>query len=99
MKIFFLLMLFVFSTNVSAEQKTLYVGALFELSDFWYAKYVNFFIDIIEYVFEQVQNNTEILADYSLKLITKDTKVKYFMTKTCLIKYTENFTIKKMKLF
>ena len=57
------------------SKRPLYVGALFELSDHWYASYVNFFINIVEYAFQQIENNTDILADYSLKLITKDTKV------------------------
>ena len=62
-------------TRVSPEKTSLYVGALLELSNHWYQNYVNFFINIIEYVFEEVENRTDILADYSLKLVTKDTQV------------------------
>ena len=64
----------VFSKCVSLKN-TLCVGALLELSNHWYQKYVNFFIDIIEHVFEEVENRTDILPDYSLQLITKDTQV------------------------
>ena len=59
----------------SSDPKTLYVGALFELSNHWYEKYVNFFVTIVEHVFEEVDNRTDILPGYSLKLITKDTEV------------------------
>lgn len=62
-------------TVVSAEKTTLYVGALLELSNHWYQKYVNFFGIILEHVFEEVDNRTDILSDYSLKLIKKDTEV------------------------
>lgn len=63
------------STSVLAEKKALFVGALLELSNHWYEKYVNFFINIIDYVFQQVENRTDILADYTLRLVTKDTEV------------------------
>ena len=73
------IILFIVLTNtlVATEKKTLYVGALLELSNHWYQKYVNFFINIIEYVFEEVGKRTDILADYSLQLITKDTQVSF----------------------
>lgn len=64
-----------FLISVIAEKKTLYVGALLELSNHWYQKYVNFFGLILEHVFEEVDNRTDILPDYSLKLIKKDTEV------------------------
>ena len=59
-----------------ADKRTLHVGALFELSNHWYTDYANFFINIIEHVFEEVENRTDILRDYSLKLITRDTEVR-----------------------
>ena len=68
-------MILLTSARVLPEKTTLFIGALFELSNHWYQSYVNFFIDIIEYVFEEVENRTDILADYSLKLVTKDTQV------------------------
>ena len=72
-----IMLLMVLSSRMAvAEKNTLYVGALFELSNNWYQKYVNFFVDIIEYVFQELENRTDILADYSLKLITKDTQVR-----------------------
>ena len=63
------------SARVLPDKTELYLGALLELSNHWYQSYVNFFIDIIEYVFEEVENRTDILVDYSLKLVTKDTQV------------------------
>ena len=72
------------------SKRPLYVGALFELSDHWYASYVNFFINIVEYAFQQIENNTDILADYSLKLITKDTKVNT-SSMLCLISEKSHF--------
>ena len=76
MQILFILTLplLIFSKCYTAK-KTLCVGALLELSNHWYQKYVNFFINIIEHVFEEADNRTDILQDYSLKLITKDTQV------------------------
>ena len=56
-------------------KQPLYVGALLELSDHWFSNYVNFFVNIWEYAFEEIENRTDILADYSLQLITKDTQV------------------------
>ena len=64
-----------FVISVSTEKTTLYVGALLELSNHWYQKYVNFFGLILEHVFEEVDNRTDILPNYSLKLIKKDTEV------------------------
>ena len=64
-----------FVTCVLAEKQVLYVGALMELSNHWYENYINFFPTIIEHVFEEIENRTDILADYSLQLITKDTQV------------------------
>ena len=61
--------------NVSAAKQNLYVGGLFELSGHWFADYVNFFVQIFEHAFEEIENRTDLLADYSLKLITKDTQV------------------------
>ena len=71
----FLLTLCALSALVDADRRTLHVGALFELSNHWYEKYINFFVTILEHVFQEVDNRTDILADYSLKLITKDTQV------------------------
>lgn len=65
----------VYLNGSHADGRTLYVGALFELSNHWYAKYINFFITILEHAFDEIDNRTDILADYSLKLITKDTQV------------------------
>lgn len=70
-----LIVFFVALSRVASNKTTLYVGALLELSNHWYQSYVNFFVTIIEHVFEEVENRTDILADYSLRLITKDTQV------------------------
>lgn len=78
MKIKMCYVLLTFSVVVSfvtSDKGTLYVGALFELSNHWYANYINFFVTILEDVFKEVDNRTDILADYSLQLITKDTQV------------------------
>lgn len=70
-----LLTWFLALTKVETEKRTLHVGALFELSNHWFASYVNFFVNIIEHAFEEIGNRTDILADYSLQLIAKDTQV------------------------
>ena len=62
--------------QVSVEDKTsLHVGALLELSHNWFGRYFNFYIEILEHVLTEIENRTDILPDYSLKLISKDTKV------------------------
>ena len=68
-------MCFVVRKTTIADGPVLHVGALFEMSDNFYDKYVNFFDDVIEYAFEEIRNRTDILPDYSLKLIIKDTQV------------------------
>ena len=70
-----LLTLLVFATHIGTAKHTLYVGGLMEMSNNWYAKYCNSFIHILEYVFDQIENRTDILVDYSLTLLTKDTQV------------------------
>ena len=59
-------------------KQPLYVGALVELTNNWYEDYVNFFVTMWEHVFEEIDNRTDILADYTLQLIIKDTEVKVF---------------------
>ena len=54
----------------------LHVGALFELSNHWYAAWINYFVTILEHAFAEVDNRTDILPDCSLKLIPKDTEVR-----------------------
>ena len=76
-QIIVILTLFVILTKITADRRTLHVGALFELSNHFFTKYVSFFVNIIEHVFEEIENRTDILADYSLKLITKDTQVMF----------------------
>lgn len=78
---------FLLFSLVSAEKKILHVGALLELSNHWYEEYVNFFDNIIEHAFEKIENRTDILADYSLKLITKDTQVMISINLSIFIAY------------
>ena len=70
-----LLTWFLVLTKVATDKHPLHVGALFELSNHWFANYVNFFVNIIEHAFEEIGNRSDILADYSLQLIAKDTQV------------------------
>ena len=69
------LFLFCVIKIIASEKQTLYIGGLLELSNSWYAPYANFLTSIIEYVFEEVENRTDILTDYSLQLVAKDTEV------------------------
>ena len=64
----------------STGKHTLYVGALLELTNHWYAEYTSFFITILEHAFEEIEQRTDLLADYSLQLITKDTQVSTLCT-------------------
>ena len=74
MKLVFVICLIIIQTAL-ADKSELYVGALLELSNHWYENWVNYFINIIEHAFKEIENRTDILVDYSLKLIPKDTQV------------------------
>jgi len=63
------------NVNTGNETTTLYVGALLELSEYWYAKYAIFFLEVFEYAFEEVYARDDMLPGFQLKLKTKDTKV------------------------
>ena len=66
---------FGFRNTAFADAHVLHVGALFEITDHFYDKYANFFDDVITNAFEEIRNRTNILLDYALNLVTKDTKV------------------------
>ena len=61
----------------NSEECVLHVGALFELSNHWYAPWINYFVTIVEHAFAEIENRTDILPECSLKLTPKDTQVKY----------------------
>ena len=67
-------MLFII-VQVPADKTSLRVGALLELSHYQFERYFNFFIEILEDAFTEIENRTYILPGYSLKLVPKDTKV------------------------
>ena len=56
-------------------RRPLYVGSLLELTNSWASKNAITFPKIWEFAFEEIGNRTDILADYSLQLIVKDTQV------------------------
>ena len=76
-KLFLILKLYTFvCVRVFVQCKEpLYVGALVELTNNWYEDYVKFFVNIWEHVFEEIDIRTDILGEYSLQLIVKDTEV------------------------
>ena len=57
------------------EKDSLHVCALVERTQHRYSKYYAFFIDILEHAFGEIVNWTDMLPEYSLKLIPKDTQV------------------------
>ena len=67
----------------NSDNCVLHVGALFELSNHWYERWINYFVTIVEHAFAEVDNRTDILPDCSLKLIPKDTEVILFERITC----------------
>ena len=77
------------NAQVSVTDKTrLHAGALLELSGHRILeRYQPMFIDMLEHVFNELVNRTDILPDYSLKLIPVDTEVfiKYFFLRFCCI--------------
>lgn len=80
-------------TAAGSDKHILYAGGLFELTNHWYVDYVNFFINIIEQVFEEIGNRTDILKGYSLKLIYKDTQVnrlQFLQSEVCCMIIIEN---------
>ena len=74
-KLFFIAVVFCRRNSAFPDTHTLHVGALFEITDHFYDEYVNFFDDVITNAFEETRNRTDMLSDYALNLITKDTKV------------------------
>ena len=58
-----------------ADRTCLNVGALLELSHFRFGKYYNFFNNILDHAFSDIETGTTILPGYTLDLIPKDTKV------------------------
>ena len=57
------------------DKKKLHVGVLLELTDNWYVRYTNFFPDVFRYGFKGVDNRSDILSDYTIELVIRDTKV------------------------
>lgn len=60
---------------VQGDKKTLYVGVLLEKSNHWFGSYANFFPTIFECALQAVQNTSDILSEYEIKLIVRDTQV------------------------
>ena len=58
---------------------TLNVCVLLEITQYRYSKWYAFFSDIIEHAFVEVQHRMDMLPEYSLKLISKDTQVTKFI--------------------
>lgn len=72
-KAFFMMNFFFLS--IQAEKKPLYVGVLMEQSRNWYTSYTSCFPDMFEYVFQQILNTTDVLSDYEIKQVVRDTQV------------------------
>ena len=68
-------LIFIQTHEVIKAKETLNVCVLLEETQFRYSKYYAFFTDIIEHVFGMIDNRKDLLEDYSLKLISKDTQV------------------------
>ena len=65
------------------EKELLQVSVLLEATQHGLSKYFALFPEILELVFEDVENRMDILPEYSLKLIPKDTQVTpFFCTPT-----------------
>ena len=62
-------------SEVNAERTPLYVGGLFELTEHWWYKYTNLFPLVLERAFGDIRNSSNVLQDYEIRLVSKDTKV------------------------
>lgn len=62
---------------VGGARTPLYVGALFEFSEHWFKDYTPFFPKIIDRALEDIRNKSDVLQDYDLTIIYRDTKVNY----------------------
>ncbi|ESO95454.1 hypothetical protein LOTGIDRAFT_160604 [Lottia gigantea] len=72
-----MLSLLVFLTTGNCEYSDpvpLYVGTMFPKSNHWFRNYGNFLTLLFEYAFEEINNRTDILDGYSLKVIPKDSQ-------------------------
>ena len=61
-------------TDVNAKTP-LYVGVLSPMSDYWFGKYGPLFDLIFQTAFEEVANRTDLLTDYELRIVSKNTQV------------------------
>ena len=57
------------------DKDPLCVGILLEATQHGLSKYLAFLTAILEHAFEEILNGTDLLQEYSLKLIPKDTQV------------------------
>ena len=76
--IIFILSLIVQISEHAGKNDSLHVSVLLEATQHGLSKYFSFFTDILEHAFQKIQNRTDILPEYSLKLITEDTQVTHY---------------------
>ncbi|XP_033752566.1 gamma-aminobutyric acid type B receptor subunit 2-like [Pecten maximus] len=58
----------------TANKSPLYIGALFRAGSTWYAPYSYALKQMFDLAFEEISDRTDILQDYELKLIVKETE-------------------------
>lgn len=69
--------------RILAEGKTtLHVGVLLELSDYWYSSYTNFYDDVLDYAFREIEERDDILKDFNFEMTIQDTKVSSYGKET-----------------
>lgn len=57
------------------NKTTLNVGCLFELSKYRYRDYIQLLPHILDYAFQKIHRDTDLLPDYHFNVIIKDTRV------------------------
>ena len=68
-------------SNVSEESEPipLYIGTLQPTSVHWWATYGRYFVEFLQWVFDDVNARTDILPGYVLRLVWRDTQVRRYV--------------------
>ncbi|GFR86863.1 hypothetical protein ElyMa_004208700 [Elysia marginata] len=64
------------SSSTGSEPIPLYIGTLQPTSVHWWASYGRYFVDFLQWVFDNINARRDILPGYTLRLEWRDTQVR-----------------------
>lgn len=62
-------------TKIPANDSTLHVGFLLELTDYFFDDYIREFVKVFEYVFKSIHQRPDILPGFHFEMTVRDTQV------------------------